>query len=47
LDKLHRLATSLLEKEVLAGDEIDEVMGLKMPAPEGPPKILAQEGRLL
>jgi cell division protease FtsH len=47
LEKLHRLATSLLEKEVLAGDEIDEVLGLKIPAPEGPSKILAQEGRLL
>jgi cell division protease FtsH len=47
LDKLHRLATALLEKEALAGDEIDEVLGLKAPAPEAPPKIMAQEGRLL
>jgi cell division protease FtsH len=47
LDKLHRLATVLLEKEALAGEEIDEVLGLKTPPPEGLPKILAPEGRLL
>ncbi len=47
MEKLHRLATALLEKEALAGEEIDEVLGLKPALPEGPPKILAQEGRLL
>jgi cell division protease FtsH len=46
IERLHRLATALLEKEVLAGDEVDEVLGLKMPPPEGLPKVLAQEGRL-
>jgi cell division protease FtsH len=46
LERLHRLATALLEKEVLAGDEIDEVLGLKMPPAESLPKVLAQEGRL-
>jgi cell division protease FtsH len=47
MDKLHRLATALLEKEVLAGEEVDEVLGLKMPPPEVPTKVLAQEGMLL
>lgn len=46
MDKLHRLATALLEKEVLAGEEIDQVLGLKPAHPEGPPKDLVQEGRL-
>ncbi|MGB9699702.1 MAG: ATP-dependent zinc metalloprotease FtsH [Thermodesulfobacteriota bacterium] len=46
MDKLHRLATALLEKEVLAGEEIDQVLGLKPAYPEGPPKDLVQEGRL-
>lgn len=50
LDRLHRLATALLEKEVLAGDEIDELLGLK-PTPHPPfshpsPEI-SQEARLL
>ena len=50
LDRLHRLATALLEKEVLAGDEIDELLGLK-PTPRPPfshpsPEI-PQEARLL
>lgn len=46
MDKLHRLATALLEKEVLAGEEIDQVLGLKPAYPEGPPRDLVQEGRL-
>lgn len=46
MDKLHRLATALLEKEVLAGEEIDQVLGLKPAYPEGPPRNLVQEGRL-
>lgn len=46
MDKLHRLATALLEKEVLAGEEIDQVLGLKPAHPEGLPKELVQEGRL-
>jgi hypothetical protein len=31
------LATALLEKEVLAGEEIDQVLGLKPAPPESPP----------
>lgn len=46
MDRLHRLATALLEKEVLAGEEIDQVLGLKSAHPEGPPRELVQEGRL-
>ncbi len=46
MDKLHRLATALLEKEVLAGEEIDQVLGLKPAYPEAPPRDLVQEGRL-
>jgi cell division protease FtsH len=46
MDKLHRLATALLEKEALAGEEIDQVLGLKTPSPEIPGKALAPEGRL-
>jgi cell division protease FtsH len=46
LDRLNRLASALLEKEVLAGEEIDVVMGLKPPPSVEPPKDLAQEGRL-
>ncbi len=45
-DRLHRLATALLEKEVLAGDEIDEVLGLKPIHPPTPPQDKIQEARL-
>ena len=46
MEKLHRLAAALLEKEVLAGEEIDQVLGDKPILPAGPPGELAQEGRL-
>jgi cell division protease FtsH len=45
LDKLHRLATTLLEKEVLAGEEIDEVLGLNHPPAILPPQDLNPEAR--
>ncbi len=47
MERLHRLASALLEKEALAGEEIDEILGLKTPAVKGlPPKDLAIDGRL-
>jgi len=46
MDKLHRLASALLEKEVLAGEEVDEVLGINVPRPAGPPRDLTAEGRL-
>jgi len=46
MDRLHRLASALLEKEVLAGEEINEVLGLKPAIPEIPPRELAQEAKL-
>ncbi len=45
LDRLHRLATTLLEKEVLAGEEIDEVLGLSRPPSIIPPQDLNPEAR--
>jgi cell division protease FtsH len=45
MDRLHNLATALLEKEVLAGEEIDQVLGLKPPLPENPPPDLVPEAR--
>jgi len=47
MERLHRLASALLEKEVLAGEEIDEVLGLKPPVPEIAPRDLDKEARLL
>ena len=47
MEKIHHLASVLLEKEVLAGEEIDQVLGLKTSIPASPPKELVQEGRLL
>jgi cell division protease FtsH len=44
---LHRLAAALLEKEVLAGEEIDQVLGIKPSLPEIPPRDLVPEPRLL
>lgn len=46
MDKLHRLAKALLEKEVLAGEEIDQVLGLKPVHSEAPAQELGQERRL-
>jgi len=46
MGKLHSLASALLEKEVLAGEEIDAVLGLKPRILEGSPGDLAKEGRL-
>jgi len=46
LERLHRLASALLEREVLAGEEIDQVLGLKPFIPEVPQKEFVQEGRL-
>jgi len=46
MDRLHRLASALLEKEALAGEEIDEVLGLKPFIPEIPPRELAKEAKL-
>jgi cell division protease FtsH len=45
MDRLHNLATALLEKEVLAGEEIDQVLGLKPSLPENPPPDLVPEAR--
>jgi cell division protease FtsH len=45
MDKLHRLATALLEKEVLAGEEIDAVLGTSPARSEGRATNL-DEGRL-
>jgi hypothetical protein len=39
------LATVLLEKEVLGGEEIDQVLGLKPVPPESPPSNLIPEAR--
>jgi cell division protease FtsH len=47
MENLHRLATALLEKEVLAGEEIDQVLGIKPSLPEIPPRDLVPEARLL
>ena len=48
MEKLHRLATALLEKEVLAGEEIDEVLGGKpVPSRSLPRGNSFAEGRLL
>jgi cell division protease FtsH len=47
MERIHHLASVLLEKEVLAGEEIDQVLGLKTSIPASPPKELVQEGRLL
>jgi hypothetical protein len=47
MDRLHNLATALLEKEVLAGEEVDQVLGLKPPLPENPPQDLVPEARAL
>jgi cell division protease FtsH len=46
LEGLHRLASALLEKEVLAGEEVDEVLGLKPPIPGIAPRDLDKEARL-
>jgi cell division protease FtsH len=45
MDRLHNLATVLLEKEVLGGEEIDQVLGLKPVPPESPPSNLIPEAR--
>jgi cell division protease FtsH len=45
MDRLHNLATVLLEKEVLAGEEIDQVLGLKPVPPQSPPSNLIPEAR--
>jgi cell division protease FtsH len=45
MDRLHNLATALLEKEALAGEEIDQVLGLKPGPPESPPSTLIPEAR--
>jgi cell division protease FtsH len=47
LDRLHNLAKALLEKEVLAGEEIDHVLGLKPPPLESPPQDLVPAARAL
>jgi cell division protease FtsH len=47
VDRLHNLAKALLEKEVLAGEEIDQVLGLKHPPPESPPRDLVPAARAL
>ncbi|MDI6753301.1 MAG: ATP-dependent zinc metalloprotease FtsH [Thermodesulfobacteriota bacterium] len=46
LERLHRLASALLEREVLAGEEVNQVLGLTSSVPEVPQKELVQEGRL-
>jgi len=45
MEKLHRLASALLEKEVLAGEEIDGVLET-IPALSGGPSTNLDEGRL-
>jgi cell division protease FtsH len=45
MDRLHSLATALLEKEALAGEEIDQVLGLKPAPSESPPSNLIPEAR--
>jgi cell division protease FtsH len=45
MEKLHRLASALLEKEVLAGEEIDAVLET-IPALSGGPSTNLDEGRL-
>jgi cell division protease FtsH len=47
MDQLHRLAAALLEKEALAGEEIDQVLGTKPSLPGPPPGELAPEARIL
>ncbi len=40
IDKLHKLAKALLEKEVLDGDEVEEIVfGTKPPKRKSPPKV--------
>ncbi len=46
IERLHSLASALLEKEVLAGEEVDVVLGLRPAILEGPPGDLEKEGRL-
>jgi cell division protease FtsH len=46
MEKLHSLAAALLEKEVLGGEEVDVVLGLRPAILEGPPADLEKEGRL-
>jgi cell division protease FtsH len=46
MEKLHSLASALLEKEVLAGEEVDVVLGLRPAILGGPPGDLEKEGRL-
>jgi cell division protease FtsH len=46
MEKLHSLAAALLEKEVLGGEEVDVVLGLRPAILEGPPGDLGKEGRL-
>ena len=45
LDNLHNLAAALLEKEVMTGEEIDLVLGLKTAPPANPPRDLVPEAR--
>jgi cell division protease FtsH len=45
MEKIHRLAAALLEKEVLAGEEIDGVLETS-PALSGGPSTNLDEGRL-
>jgi cell division protease FtsH len=47
IDRLHRLASALLEKESLAGQEIDEVMGMNTSPAESPAQDLAPEASAL
>ncbi len=43
MEKIHHLASVLLEKEVLAGEEIDQVLGLKTSIPD-PPQGIGSRG---
>jgi cell division protease FtsH len=45
LDNLHNLAAALLEKEVMTGEEIDVVLGLKTAPPAKPPRDPVPEAR--
>jgi cell division protease FtsH len=47
MERLHHLAEALLEKEVLDGEEVDQVLGLKPAVFKGPTKESFPEGRLL
>ena len=42
IDKLHALAKALLEKEILDGNEIDEIIGNKKDQPESTPEKTPQ-----